>query len=115
MVGEDATGLVGVITIDLADFEPANDASAWCGGDLHDDATLAQALIRLAARDPVLCAEPAPTAIATGHRRWHRIQWTGRLTAFWATPVKVTANLDVLAAELEQTVTQVLRRIAASR
>ncbi len=114
MVGEDATGLVGVITIDLADFEPATDPSLG-GGDIHDDATLAQALIRLAARDPVLCAEPAPTAIATGHRRWHRIQWTGRLTAFWATPVKVTANLDVLAAELEQAVTQVLRRIAASR
>lgn len=113
MVGEDTTGLVGVITIDPADFEPANGASAWCGG--HDDATLAQALIRLAARDPVVCAEPSPTSIATGHPRWHRVQLTGRLTAYWATPVKVTANLGGLAAELEQAVVQVLRRIAASR
>lgn len=113
MVGEDATGLVGVITIDLADFEPATDASI--GGDGHDDATLAQALVRLTARDPAVCPEPAPTALATGHPRWHRVQIMGRLTAFWATPVKVTANLGGLAAELEQAVAQVLRRIAASR
>jgi hypothetical protein len=113
MVGEDATGLVGVITIDLADFEPATDASLGCGG--HDDATLAQALVRLAARDPVVCAESAPRALATGHPRLFRVQLTGRLTAYWATPVKVTANLGGLAAELEQAVSQVLRRIAASR
>ncbi len=113
MVGEDATGLVGVITIDPADFGPATAAHLGCDG--HDDATLAQALIRLAARDPGLCAEPAPAALATGRPRWHWVQITGRLTAFWATPAKVTANLSGLTAELEQAVAQVLRRIAASR
>ena len=113
MVGEDATGLVGVITIDPADFGPATDASPGCDG--HDDATLAQTLIRLMARDPVLSAEPSPPAFSTDQPRWRRVQLTGRLTAYWVTPARVTANLGSLAAELEQAVAQVLRRIAASR
>ena len=117
MVGEDTTGLVGAIVIDQADLAPSTDASIGAGDiqvELHDDATLAQALRRLAAHDPV-SAESSRAAFPIGRPRLRRGQFTGRLTAFWAKPAVVTANLDGLAAELQQVVAQVLRRISASR
>jgi hypothetical protein len=113
MVGEDATGPVGVITIDLADFEPAGEASL--GGEGPDDATLAQVLMRLAAREAGPCVEPRTPTRETVHPRLQRGHFMGRLAPFWATPTQVTANLGGMAAELEQVVAQVLRRIAASR
>jgi hypothetical protein len=109
MVAEDTTGPMGVITIEQADFEPASDASLGCNS--HDDATLAQTLNRLAARD---VTSPGPTT-SLGRARLRRGQFTGRLTPFWATPARVSANLGGLAAELDQAVAQVLRRLAASR
>jgi hypothetical protein len=111
MAVEDVTRPIGVITIDQADYEPAGDASL--GGENHDDATLAQALTRLAARETLACAEPATPA--TGRSRWQRGHFMGRLAPFWPAPTRVTANLGALSAELEQAVTQILRRIAASR
>jgi hypothetical protein len=114
MIGEDTTGPLGVISIDHADFEPATEPSRG-RGDIHDDATLAQALMRIAARDPGSCWEPSSAAFATGQARMRRDLFAGRLTPFWATSARVTANLGGLAVELEQAVAQVLRRIAASR
>ena len=113
MVGEDTTGPVGVIAIDLADFEPAGGASLC--GEGPDDATLAQALMGLAARETRSFAESPTSARATGCPRLQRGHFMGRLAPFWATPTRVTANLGGLAVELEQLVAQVLRRIAANR
>jgi hypothetical protein len=114
MAVEDATGPVGVINIDLADFEPAGDV-LLSGGESHDDATLAQALTRLAARGTDSLARPAAPRPADHCPRLQGGRLKGRLAPFWADATRVRADLGALSAELEQAVSQILRRIAASR